>query len=213
MFLIVFAAILTFINIFGKGSNIGFAIYLIIISLGFYLQKFISQAVIDVELTKETISVKYLRQYIFRKYPDRIIPFDQIKSYKYQEDRNFDLFRITLFDNTDIDFWHFTFTKDDFKNIVSIFPRFVEQHNKHIHSSKRSESSKNSFQKIERQKTIYENATSPFLLILAFIAVVAISLVLILKKGEIGNSFIGLSAILGALFYIVAYFKYRKKNK
>ncbi|HEV8271408.1 MAG TPA: hypothetical protein VGQ04_08890 [Chitinophagaceae bacterium] len=212
MLLIVFLGIIITINILPEKSNFSIVATIIILAAGFYLQRFISRAEIEVTLFKEFIAIKYLKQYIFHKDPDRKIFFNEIKSYKYQEDRNFDLFRLTLADGTEIDFWHFTFTKDDFEGLVSTFPNYINHHNKFIETAPSTKQLKHST-KIEREKTIYERASSPFIVIMAIISIVLISILMIFKKDSVTNPFMGLSAITGALFYVTAYFKYRKKKK
>ena len=67
-----------------------------------YIQRFISRAEVEVSLTNNNISIKWVKQFIFHNRADREIPFHEIESYKYQEDRNFDLFKLTLKDGVEI---------------------------------------------------------------------------------------------------------------
>jgi hypothetical protein len=213
MLLIVIPGVILFHDILPDDTGVNIIASICLIGIGLFLQRFISRAEIEISLTKEFLTIKWLHQYIFHKNPDRKISFREIKSYKYQEDQNFDLFQITLIDDTEINFWHFTFTKDDFDSFVQIFPEFIEYHNKIAETESSDKKLTYKQPKIERAKSIYENEASPVFVILAIGVVLVISLVMIFKDNGVSNPFLGLTAISGGVFYIIQYFKYRKRKK
>jgi hypothetical protein len=210
MMLFIFSGILLFLKILPDNTWIFLGALISLIGAGLYLQRFISIAKIEITLTPDFISLKCIKQSLFDKEANRTIYLNEIKSYKYQEDQNFDLFRLTLKDGTEIDIWHFSFTKDDFKSLVNAFPAYISSYNKVIGTTELSELPL-ATAKIEREKTAYENA-SPWLVIIAIVFIVSIVFIMIFKGGNYVNPFLGLSAISGASFYLVTYFKYRKKR-
>ena len=213
MLVIIFSGVLLLIRILPNNSYTSVIATLSLLGIGLYLQRFISTAKIEVVLTKEFVTIKWFKQYLFHKEPDRKIPFNEIKSYKYQEDRNFDLFQITFIDDTELNIWHFTFTKDDFETLVYTFPEFVKDHNKTVKQTEENKGFSGNRKKIERAKTLYENANSPFIVIFAIFSILAILIIMFFKGNSIANPFLGFSAITGAIFYLSRYFKYRKEGK
>jgi hypothetical protein len=92
-----------------------------------------STALVEITLTKNDVSIRWLSQYIFHHYPDRTILFSDIESYKYQPDNNFDLFKLTMKDGSEIKLWHFALTfKDDFDKLTMDFPQLVNSFNKRV---------------------------------------------------------------------------------
>lgn len=207
-----FAGIFPIAKFLRHNAVLFWASIIIVVALIFYVQRFISKAKVIINLTKEIVSIDWKQQFIFHKRPNRTIQWDEIKSYKYQEDRNFDLFRITLLDGTELNFWHSTFTKDDFDILVYSFPEYVKKHNNKKNESQSNGANIYHAQKIEREKTIFENAASPFFVFLAIFFIVAISAIMILKKDKSDNPFLGLAALSGAIFYLAKYLQYRKKE-
>jgi hypothetical membrane protein len=208
---LIFTGILLSYKLFHENKTVYWIIAIAFVFMAFWLQRFISRAEVIISLTKDFITIEWKGQYIFHKRPNRKIQFDEIKSYKYQEDSNFDLFRITLVDNSEINFWHFSFTKDDFKSLVHSFPEFVQQQNKKIEKLKTG-TQDTKVQKIEKEKTIYENEASPFIAVVAILFILAISALLIFKS-NIKSGYLGLAPLSGALFYLINYVKHRKKTK
>ena len=104
MLFITFSGVFLLIKFLPNNSNISIIAALSLIGVGLYLQRFISTAKIEIALTQDYLTIKWLKQYLFHKEPDRKIFFDEIKSYKYEEDQNFDLFQIILVNDTELNF-------------------------------------------------------------------------------------------------------------
>jgi len=118
-----FGGVLLSIKFLPKGDTISIISVIFILLLAFFLQRFASTALVEVTLTKSDISIRWLSQYIFHKYPDRTISLNDIETYKYQSDNNFDLFKLTMKDGSEIKLWHSALTfKDDFDKLVIDFP-------------------------------------------------------------------------------------------
>lgn len=214
MLLITFSGVFLLIKFLTGNSNISIIAALSLIGVGLYLQRFISTAKIEIVLTQEFVTIKWLKQYLFHKEPDRKIFFDEIKSYKYEEDQNFDLFQIILVNDTELNFYHFTFTKDDFETLVNTFPDFVNRHNTNVENILASRPLDSKLQRIERSKTIYENPTSPFIVVFAILLILTVPIIFLVKGDKVSNPFLALAAISGGLFYLIEYFQYRRgKNK
>ncbi len=147
------------------------------------------------------------------------ISFNDIKSYKYQEDTNFDLFKLTLKNGTVLKFWHFNLTRrDEFSKLVTDFPSIVTKHNKLFAKkstlSTGNEQAGNVQTVIENEKTIFESNNAPFLAGLALVMLITVSFILFNRPtGKIRNPFIGLAAISGAIFFLVQYSRARRKVK
>jgi hypothetical protein len=187
--------------------------------LTFFLQRFTSTALVEVALTKNDISIRWLSQYIFHHYPDRTILFSDIESYKYQPDNNFDLFKLTMKDGSEIKLWHFSLTfRDDFDKLILNFPQLVERHNKQAkskaHFLANNLHADDEVLLIRQEKTIYESRGAIFLAIFAVIAIIAVPLILYFNPiDRQKNPFILLAPMSGAAFFLSKFYKYRKKNK
>ena len=187
--------------------------------LAFLLQRFTSTALVEVTLTKNDVSIRWLSQYIFHHYPDRTILFSDIESYKYQPDNNFDLFKLTMKDGSEIKLWHFALTfKDDFDKLAMDFPQLVNSFNKRVtqkaHSHADISHTDNEPQTIKRAATIYEGDGAIFIAIFAVIVIVTVPLILYFNPSDRQkNPFILLAPMAGAIFFLTQFYRYRKKNK
>jgi len=200
-----------------RGSNFSILPVIGLMAFALFIQRYISKAQVEITLGDDNLSIRWVSQFIFHRRPDMEFSLNDIESYKYQEDRNFDLFKLTLKDGTELKFWHSTFImKDDFEKLVFDFPSKVEKHNKIIQRQSGRTDTEKKPQKaetiIKKEKTIFENELAPFVAGFAILVVIAVPLVLFLKPtGEISNPFVGLASMAGAFFFVVQYFKYRKK--
>ena len=197
-----------------KDSALSIIAVIAVMAFALFVQRYISRAEVEVTLTDNDVSIVWLKQFLFHRRPNREIPLSDIDSYKYQQDTNFDLFKLTLKDGTEIKLWHFTFTRgDDFKKLVFDFPSIVESYNKKI-SRKQVTTETNNPKKIEKEKTIFEESYSPLLAGLAILLLLAVPLIFFFKPiDKISNPLMGLAAMFGGLFFLTQYFKHRKNKK
>jgi hypothetical protein len=202
-----------------KGDTISIISAILIMVLAFFSSAFTSTAFVEVTLTKNDISIRWLSQYIFHHYPDRTILFSDIESYKYQPDNNFDLLKLSMKDGSEIKLWHFSLTfKDDFDKLVIDFPQFVNNFNKRVTQKPRSQAdisyTVNESMKIKRAATIYEGDGAIFIAIFAIIVIIAAPLILYFNPGDRQtNPFVILVPMAGAIFFLTQFYKHRKKNK
>jgi hypothetical protein len=185
---------------------------------GSYLQRFTSRGEVEISITDETIIIKYLKQSFLSSNTDQIISFNDIESYKYQPDRNFDMFKLTVRNQDEIRFWHYTgFADDDFQKLVTDFPKIVSDYNKHeenilVNNALTSAETKPVV--IKREKTLFEGKAGLILAVLAMIFIVTFIYLLITNKIAGASAAFGLLAsISGAVFFLTQFFKYRKNQQ
>ncbi|MBL7744550.1 MAG: hypothetical protein JNN00_13855 [Chitinophagaceae bacterium] len=214
-----FGGALLSIKFLPKGDAISIISAIFIMLLAFFLQRFTSTALVEVTLTKNDISIRWLSQYIFHHYPDRTILFSDIESYKYQPDNNFDLLKLTMKDGSEVKLWHFALTfKDDFDKLVMDLPQLVNIFNKRVtsksHSHADTPQADNEPQTIKQAATIYEGDGAIFIAIFAVIVIIAVPLILYFNPDDKKkNPFILLAPMAGAIFFLTQFYRYRKKNK
>ena len=182
----------------------------------FYFQRFTSRGQVQISITDTNIEIKYLKQPILSNKPDRVISLTDIDSYKYQPDRNFDLFKLTLKDQTELHFYHYSsYTGDDFEKLVIDFPKLAATYNRHKEKITFDKTTKEQHKPtgITREKTIFEGKTGLFL---AGVAIVFITIfIYLMAKNQVNASSGGfglLASISGATFFLGQYFKYRNKK-
>ena len=187
------------------------AIVLIMVA-AFFLQRFTSLGIVIVNLTDKEISINWIKQYIFHNRPNREIPLSDIESYKYQPDQNFDLFKLTLKDGSEIRLWHFTFTSgDDFHKLAMDFSQIVIKHNKERTKKSKTEELGQSGVGIKRANTIFESEFAPFLAAFAILIIVAVPLILYFRSADTSkNPFALLAPMAGAIFFLIQFYKYRR---
>lgn len=214
-----FGGVLLAIEFLPKGDTISIISVILILLLAFFLQRFTSTALVEVTLTKNDISIRWLSQYIFHKYPDRTILLSDIETYKYQPDNNFDLFKLTMKDGSEIKLWHFALTfRDDFDKLVIDFPQLVSRFNKRVtaktHSQPDIPQTHNEPQTIRRAATIYESGGAIFIAAFAVVVIIAVPLILYFNPSDRQkNPFVLLAPMTGAIFFLTQFFRYRKNNK
>lgn len=217
MMVTIFGGVLLANKFLPKGDTISIISVIFILLLTFFLQRFTSTALVEVALTKNDVSIRWLSQYIFHHYPDKTILFSDIESYKYQPDNNFDLFKLTLKEGSEIKLWHFVLTfKDDFDKLIMNFPQLVKSFNKRVtqksYSHNEISHAENKPLTIKRAATIYEGEGAVFIAIFAVIVVIAVPLILYFSpKDRLKNPFIALAPMAGAVFFLTQFYMYRKK--
>lgn len=205
---------LLFHEILPRDTTITFIGVIGIMAFALFVQRFISRAEVEVKLTDSNISINWQKQFLFHRRPNMEIPLSDIESYKYQEDTNFDLFKLTLKDGTEIKLWHFTFTRgDDFEKLAFDFPSKVERHNRNV-ARKTIATKTETLAKIKREKTIFEEAYAPLLAGFAILLLVAVPFIIFFSPDKkVSSPYMGLAAIAGGLFFLTQYFKYRREKK
>jgi predicted ATP-dependent protease len=200
-------------EILPRDTTITFIAVIGIMAFALFVKRFVSRAEVEFKLTDNDISIIWHKQFLFHKRPNLEILLGDIESYKYQEDRNFDLFKLTLKDGTQIKLWHFTFTRgDDFERLVFDFPSKVERYNKK--AEKRAIATRTEKPaKILREKTIFEEAYAPLLAGFAILLLIAVPYLIFFNPDKkVSNPYMGLAAMAGGLFFLIQYFKYRKEK-
>jgi hypothetical protein len=202
-------------NFLPKDNTVAIIAVILIMALAFFLQRFTSLGIVIVYLSDREISINWLKQYIFHKETNRQIPLSDIESYKYQPDQNFDLFKLTLKDGSEIRLWHFTFTSgDDFDKLVAAFSQVVIKYNRQKDIQSDTKKSEQSEFGIKKAKTIFESQSAPFLAAFAVLMIVAVPLILYFKPSDTSeNRFVLLAPMAGAIFFLIQFYKYRKSNK
>lgn len=202
-----------------KNEGIALVIMLGPALASFYLQRFTSRGELEISITDTSIILKYLKQSFLSNKPDRIISFNDIDSYKYQPDRNFDMFKLTLRDEVEIRIWHYTgLSSDDFEKLVTDFPEIVANHNERAenissNSTQTGAATSKPFE-IKREKALFEGRAGFVLAVLAMIFIVAFIYLLVTKKITSASAGFGLLAsISGAVFFLMQFFQYRKKQQ
>jgi hypothetical protein len=205
--------ILTF-SFLPKDATVTIGAVILIMALAFFLQRYTSLAIVTVNLTDKEISFNWVKQYIFHNQPNRQIPLNEIESYKYQPDQNFDLFKLTMKDGSEIRLWHFTFTSgDDFDKLAMDFSQTVVKHNKQQKRQLKKTKFDQSEVGIKRAKIIFELASAPFIAAFAILLIIAVPLILYFKPADTSkNPFILLAPMAGAIFFLIQFYKYRRKR-
>ena len=192
------------------GLMLGFAL------ASFYFQRFTSRGEVQISITKTNIEIKYLKQPILSNKPDRVISLTDIESYKYQPDKNFDLFKLTLKDQTELYFYHYSsFTGDDFAKLVIDFPKLAATYNRHKEKITFDKTTKEHHKQtgVIREKTIFEGKTGLFLAGIAIFFITIFIYLMATNQVKASSGGVGLVAsISGATFFLGQYFKYRNKK-
>ncbi len=204
---IVFGGSVLGIALLPTKGNPPVAITMTVVVLGgaFYATRFTARAMTEWTLTESEIQLKWLDQFIFHNKPDLNISWADIQEYKYQPDKNFDLFKLKLIDGTVIKLWHNTSTtNDDFKRFVGAFERRVQQHNQRNNDTTID---------IKRAKTIYETKLGLAMAVFAGLCLIAIPVLLAVLPNKSKVNWAGLGAVYaGGLFFIFQVLSYRNKK-
>lgn len=214
IFALVLSGSLLLHEILPKGSSFSILAAFILLAVAIILQRFISIAVIELSIFDSEISIKWIKQFIFHNRKESTVRFSEIESWKYQEDSNFDLFKLTLKDGRDITLWHFTFTrKDDFKRLVEEFPIYINKYNSKKVPENHAQEQIAEKHKIEKIKTIFEKSYAPFIAAFAVLLLVATVFIFVTRpQGKPNPPYGLLGAASGGLFFIAQYLKHRNKK-
>jgi len=199
-----------------KNDPLVFILILMILFSSFYFQQFTSRGEVQISISNTSIQIKYLKQPLLSNKVDQNILFNNIESYKYQPDKNFDLFKLTLKDKTELYFYHYSsFVEDDFQKLVLDFPKLAAEYNNHKENISHANATKENNEEIgiKREKTLFEGTTGLLLAGLAIIFIIMFIYLMATKqlKGSSGG-FGLLASTSGAIFFLGQYFKYRNKE-
>ena len=105
-------------------------LFFTIFGLALLSARFISQAETKWTVSDSELKLEWTTQFLFQNRPTLIVGWRDIQEYKFQPDRNFDLYSLRLKDGRIIRLWHSTFlTKDDFEKFIGYFEKEVVKHN------------------------------------------------------------------------------------
>jgi len=189
-----------------KGNPpVAIAMTVVVVGGAFYATRLTARAMTEWTLTKSEIRLQWLDQFIFHNKPNLNINWNDIQEYKYQPDKNFDLFKIKLTDGTIIKLWHNTSTTDDdFNRFVGAFERQVQI---------RNQKDTDTFNDIKRAKTIYETKLGLALAVFAGLCLIAIPVFIAVLPNKSKVNWAGLGvAYAGGLFFILQVLSYRRKK-
>jgi hypothetical protein len=189
-----------------KGNqSVAIAMTVTVVVGAFYATRFTARAVTEWTITESEIQVRWLDQFIFHNKPDLNINWNDIQEYKYQPDKNFDLFKLKLKDGTVIKLWHNTSTTDDdFKRFVGEFERQVQ-----IHNQRDTDTTTD----IKKAKTIYETKLGLALAVFAGLCLLAIPILIAVLPNKSKVNWAGLGvAYAGGLFFIFQVLAFRRKQ-
>jgi hypothetical protein len=189
-----------------KGNpSIAIAMAVVVIGGAFYATRLTARAMTEWTITENEIHLQWLDQFIFHNKPDLTIKWSDIQEYKYQPDKNFDLFKLKLTDGTVVKLWHNTSTtNDDFHRFVGTFERRVQAYNQ-----KDTDTSND----IKRARTIYETKLGLALAVFAGLCLVGIPILIAIlpHKSKINWAGFGVG-YAGALFFILQVVVHRRKQ-
>lgn len=218
VFLTIFGGVFLTINFLPRDGTITFISFAFTFFLAFFIQRFTSKAIVEVTLTRNDISFRWLSQHIFQKHADRTILLSEIESYKYQPDSNFDLFKLTMKDGTQVKLWHFGLSlKDDFALLVIDFPKIVCSFNERVAAKGNSQgdgqNAGNRPLMINRESTIYEGGGATLIAAFAVVIILAVPLILYFNpSGKKQSTFVLVAPMAGAIFFLMQYFKHQKRK-
>ncbi|MEO8147726.1 MAG: hypothetical protein ABI723_08830 [Bacteroidia bacterium] len=177
--------------------------YIIFVLIPFFLfQRFILGTNIEITLSDEKISIKWLSQFIFHNRLDREINFEEIESYKYQPSLNYHLFKLKLKDGTKIRLLNNN-RRADFLRFVADFESLSKQYN-HLHKGKAN--------KIMRAKTIYETPVGLLFMFIAIALILVYPVLLLLEPSVTAPSLgIGIGTTIAGILYFS--FLYNMQNR
>lgn len=193
----------TFVSLLTFGVLILFVIY---------MMRLTSFAKVEVTFDNDSISIKWLEQFLFSNKQDITIQFSEIVSYVEQSDSNWEWLKMELPDGTVYRIWHSNLmTKDDYSKFVSAFVSSIKTHNKAVRkSSVRGGLTKT----IKRSKSIYE--TTGGLILAGFAIVIIIGLPILLftiPPKRPTNYFVFAAGYFGAIYFLVQVYLQRRRNK
>jgi hypothetical protein len=210
-FLLMGGAILL-VSVIPRGHNTIFMLsFVVLILFIIYILRMTSFAKVEVTIDDDTISIKWLEQFLFSNKRDVTISFNEIATYSTQSDLNWDWFKIEMKDGNVYKIWRSNLLgNDDYSEFISEFISSVENHN--IGETKKSV--KENSTTIKRGKSIHE--TTGGLIITVFLIVIMVGFPILLAVSpstKESNYSIFLLGYLGAIYFVFQVYTKRKGNK
>ena len=144
-------------------------------------------------LTTDGIDITWSTQFLLHDRKDRFVLWDEVVSYKYQPDRNFDLLKLKLKDGSVIRIWHDSITSDDFHKLVTAIKNAIEKVN-----------TTSGIPKIKRGKTVYESTLAKVFATVTVILLVALPFFISGLPSVRKTGWIGLGIVYAGGIYFIA---------
>jgi len=175
-----------------------------------FMIKLTSFARVEATIDDDTVSIKWLEQFLFSNKQDIAISFNEIVAYIDQSDSNWDWLKIEMKNGDIYKIWHSNFLiNDDYSEFISAFASAVNYHNIGTKSSV-----KDKLTTIKRAKSIYESTGGFFLAGFAIIIIVGLPILLIVfPPAKEPNYFLFVLGYVGAIYFLYQIYIRRKKNK
>ena len=176
---------------------------------GWKLSKTTSKAKLVIQIIESGLKIKWEKNYILYKYPDKLIGWQEIDSYKFTPDQHFDIFKIKLHGQRNFKFEHASNDKDDFRSFYAVFRRIVRERNNSLPKN----------QMIKEAPTIYDGVPGKILMGIGYLTsaagVILVPWAIIIgQKINPATIFGFLAAMAGGIFTISQVkSKQRKINK
>jgi len=200
-----------------KGNAFYFILsFVVLIIFIIYILRLTSFAKVEVTLNNETVSIKWLEQFLFHKKRNIIISFDKIATYVDQRDINWEWLKIEMTDGKIYKIWHskFLFTNDDYFRFITAFISAVKNHNNTIEKKSTKEESVVKTETIKRTKSFYETTGGVIMAGFAIVIIVGLPILLILIPSQrVTNYFLLGIGYFGAIYFLCEFFTQRKKRK
>ena len=170
-----------------------------------------SRALVEFTVSEDTIQLIWLKQFLFQKNKDLTFKWTDVQTYKYQQDRNFDLFNIELKDGAVIKLWHSNgFVKDDFMKFRLYFEKRVQLFNQE--ELKGNLTQNENATKIIKEKTFYQTKAGLSIAIaLGLLAIITPIIIHAIPHENHGNFGMVILAsfilMIGSILYFLKYFQ------
>ncbi len=174
-------------------------------------------AKVKVTLDDNTVSIKWIKQYLFCNKQDIIISFDEIATYIDQDDSNWDWLKIKTTDGKTYKIWHFNafqIRSDGYSEFISTFVSAVKNYNDMIRKEVQQSSVSIKPKTIKRAKSIYETTGGLILAVFAVVAIVGLTIMLIVTPSsptKPPNYLLFIPGYIGAIYFVFRTYIERKK--
>lgn len=199
-----------------KGYAIGNLLYIgSVFLITIYLIRLAAFAKVEITISENTISIKWLEHFLFDNRPDVNIPLSEVAEYVNQGDSNWDWIKIKLKDETVYRIWHSNYlSKDDYRRFVSAFIHAVKNFNESIEGSVDKGTLQSKLSIIQRSKTIYKTTWGLILGIIGVMMIVGIPILLfVLPIKRTPNYGLLIAPYIGAIYFVSQVYLKRKKDK
>lgn len=153
----------------------GLVLLIAAIFIAFFFPKLYAKSIYEAKIDTEGIEFENIKPYLWGKLQDPLrIHFNELKSYKYEPNYNFDMLRLRLKTGKKIKFFQYSLdNNDEFNVFFSDFEKLLKSFNE----------SKEVDNQIKKEKLIMENKVYLWVLAVLITLLVSGSIVLISFKG------------------------------